>query len=140
MELFSDLAAEELLKDVSKVDRIEDWDQFFISLCFLAARKSKDPSTKTGCVLVRDRRVLAIGYNGFPIGVKDSPKLYADREYKYKTVVHCDLNSIYSCAREGIATKGATMYLTGPPCVECTKGIINSGIIEVVWPVLNKFE
>ncbi len=131
---------EELMIDVSRCERIEDWDQFFLSMCFLMARKSKDPSTKTGCVVVRDRRILSVGYNGFPVGCDDSPDLYANRELKYSRVVHCDTNSIYSAAREGISLKNATMYLTGPPCSECTKGIINAGIVEVVWPKINKFE
>ena len=83
MELFSTIAASELLKDVSCLDRIEDWDHFFLSMAFLCARKSKDPSTKTGCVLVRDRRILSTGYNGFPCGCLDAPELYDEREYKY---------------------------------------------------------
>lgn len=131
---------EDMLVDVSKMDRIEDWHQFFLSMCFLMARKSKDPSTKTGCVVVRDRRILSVGYNGFPIGCDDSPDLYADRELKYSRVVHCDTNAIYSAARVGISLVGSTMYLTGPPCSECTKGIINAGIVEVIWPAVNKFE
>lgn len=130
----------DLLLDVSGGERIEDWDQFFLSICFVVARKSKDPSTKTGCVVVKDRRILSTGYNGFPVGCDDNPELYADRSIKYARVVHCDTNAIYSAARNGIALSGATMYLTGPPCNECTKGIINAGIIEVVWPKNNKFE
>jgi dCMP deaminase len=139
-DLFSGVDASELIKDVSKLERIEDWDQYFLSMTFLAARRSKDPSTKTGCVVVRDRQVLTTGYNGFPRGCDDSPELYADRDLKYRRVVHCDTNAIISAAREGIKLLGATMYLTGPPCTRCTTNIINAGIIEVVWPKVNKFE
>ncbi len=139
-DLFSTVTKDQLLGDVSKLERIDDWDEFFLGMAFHAARKSKDPSTKTGCVLVRDRRQLAIGYNGFPCGAPDDPVRYLDREFKYKAIVHCDTNSLYSCAKLGIATDQATMYLTGPPCSDCTKGIINCGIVRVVWPKKNKFE
>jgi deoxycytidylate deaminase len=80
------------------------------------------------------RRVLSVGYNGFPHGVHDSPDRLGDRPTKYELVVHCDLNSIYSAARNGIALLGSTMYLTGAPCHECMKGIAQVGIRRVVFP------
>lgn len=116
------------------------WDNRFIEVCKLIATWSKDPSTKTGCVIVRDRRIISTGYNGFPEGVDDSPERYEDRPTKYRFIEHCDRNAIYSAAKNGISLQGATMYLTGPPCHECTKGIIQSGINVVVWPALNPFE
>lgn len=105
------------------------------------ASYSKDPSTKTGCVVVDDAgSIISTGYNGFPRGVRDLPERYKVRGTKYRFVVHCDTNAIYSAARRGVSLVGATMYLTGPPCCECMKGIIQSGIRRVVWPEDNPFE
>lgn len=123
------------------MDRIETWDELFLRMAMLIAKKSKDPSTQTGCVVADpDRRVRSIGFNGFPAGVQDLPSRYANREFKYPLIAHCDSNAIYSAARSGISLLGCTMYLTGPPCSECMKGIIQSGIVEVVWPRPNKFQ
>jgi dCMP deaminase len=137
---FSDVPKEDLLHDPSRQDYIDDWDEYFLAIAFLVARKSKDPSTKTGCVVQRDKRILTTGYNGFPMGTPDDDHLYADREYKYANIAHCDTNAILSAAFQGVTTKGATMYLTGPPCTKCTQAIIQGGIVRVVWPALNKFE
>lgn len=137
---FSDVKSEQLLHDVSRQDRITSWDHYFLAMAFLAARKSKDPSTKTGCVIMRDRQILTTGYNSFARGCDDSPHLYEDKAYKYANIVHCDHNAVLQGSRVGVSLLGATMYLTGPPCSSCTQSIINAGIIEVVWPVKNKFE
>lgn len=116
------------------------WDRRFLEMALLVATWSKDPSTQTGCVVVRGRRVLATGYNGFPRGVRDLDHRYAQRELKYKFVAHCDRNAIDDAAHRGVPLAGADMYLTGPPCNECMKSIIQAGILRVVWPVDNKFE
>lgn len=117
------------------------WDTRFLDVCRLVSTWSKDPSTKTGCVIVDENRaIVSTGYNGFARGVVDHPERYSDRSTKYRYVVHCDTNAIYSAARRGVSLKGCTMYLTGPPCNECMKGIIQSGITKVVWPADNPFE
>ena len=120
---------------------MNNWDKFFIDMCLLTASKSKDPSTKTGCVVVdQTNRVRSVGYNGFPVGVEDKKERYDDRETKYMFIEHCDRNAIYSAARAGISLEGCTMYLTGPPCHDCTRGIIQAGIKKVKWPKDNPFE
>lgn len=121
--------------------RQEKWDRRWLALARHYATWSKDPSTKVGCVVVSyENRQVSMGYNGFPQGVDDDPELYRDRESKLLRVVHADANAIFSAAREGIALDGATMYLTGPPCQECVKAIIQAGIARVVWPSDNPFE
>jgi dCMP deaminase len=72
--------------------------------------------------------------------VFDHEERYADRETKYLFVVHCDTNAIYSAASRGVSLFGTTMYLTGPPCNECMKGIVQVGIRRVVFPRDNPFE
>lgn len=108
---------------------------------YLAAERSKDPRTKIGAVLVKDKNIIGTGYNGFARKVSDSPERYADRELKYKFVVHAEANSVLTCARLGISTMGSILYTNGTPCNECMKSIIQGGIVEVVihkqWPEMD---
>lgn len=116
-----------------------DWDEFFMRHVYLAATKSKDPSSKIGAILVKDGVIISEGYNGFPRGVIDSSERYSNREEKYKYVVHAEVNSILNAARNGISTKGSIMYTNGIPCNECAKSVIQAGVIEVIihdgWPM-----
>jgi len=109
------------------------WDERFLGLARHIAMWSKDPSTKTGAVIVApDRRVLSIGFNGFPRGVMDHPIRYENREEKYKIIVHCERNAMLFC-RESLA--GSTLY-TWPflSCSSCAAMIIQAGIIRHVAP------
>lgn len=111
----------------------------FIYLAQHVASWSKDPSTKTGCVIVRpDTTVAAVGYNGFPRSIKDSPELLNNREEKYKRTIHCEMNAILS-ARERL--DGYTLYnWPGQSCDRCAVHIIQSGIVKVVSPKIeNEF-
>lgn len=94
---------------------------------------SKDPSTKTGCVIVRpDSTVAAVGYNGFPRAIKDKPELLNNREEKYKRTIHCEMNAILS-SRERL--DGYTLYnWPGQSCERCAVHVIQSGIVKVVSP------
>ena len=124
---------------MSDVIQNPSWDEFFLRHVYLAATKSKDPSSKLGAVLVKDGIIISEGYNGFPRGVVDSFERYSNREEKYKYVVHAEANSILNAARNGISTKGSILYTNGMPCNECAKSIIQAGVIEVVihagWPM-----
>lgn len=109
------------------------WDFRFLSVARLISSWSKDPSTKTGAVIVAaDRRIISTGYNGFPRGVLDHEARYANREEKYKIVVHCERNAMLFC-RESLA--GATLY-TWPflSCSQCAGMLIQSGIARHVAP------
>lgn len=106
------------------------WDKRFLSLAKMVASWSKDPSTKVGAVIVDDRRIISVGYNGFPEGVLDSEERYCDRELKYKYMVHAERNALLFA---NTSVKNATLY-TYPfmPCSECAGMIIQSGIKRVV--------
>ena len=108
-----------------------EWDVWFMEQVYLVAKKSKDPSTKIGAVLVRDKHIISSGYNGFPTGVSDKKDRYANRELKYEFVVHAEDNAILSAARFGISTLGTTLYTQWTPCCECSKSIIQGGIKEI---------
>lgn len=110
-----------------------NWDLRFLEMAKLVASWSKDPSTKTGAVLVRqDRTVLSVGFNGFPRGMDDAPELYADRDKKYSRVVHCEINAMIS-AKQPI--DGSTLY-TYPfmSCDRCVVQMIQAGVKRFVAP------
>jgi len=129
------------------------WDEYFILQAMLAAAKSKDPSTWVGVVLVRDRSVLATGFNGFPRGVREmrevqgtdangspvvvnelDPDRWERRPEKYRWVEHAERNAIYQAARLGHRTEGAVLYMNtaGVPCADCTRAIIQAGVVGIV--------
>jgi deoxycytidylate deaminase len=94
-----------------------DWHSFYISMCFLIARRSIDPNTKHGCVIVdKNNKILSTGYNGPPAGLDDS-KLDLTRPGKYKLLEHSELNAILNA--KGCDLEGSTFYITGFPCHTC---------------------
>lgn len=107
------------------------WDRKFLGLAAHVAGWSKDPSTKTGAVVVgRDKTEVALGYNGFPPGIADTPERLNDRPLKYKLVVHAERNALDNARFD---VRGGTVYVSPwPPCAECAKSIITRGIKRVV--------
>lgn len=107
------------------------WDVRFLQLAAHISEWSKDPSTQVGTVIANDLKlVVGMGYNGFPRGVADSHSRYTNREAKYARIVHGETNAILNAIAP---VRGATMYQWPlPPCQECAKLIIQSGIKRVV--------
>lgn len=110
------------------------WDEYFMGIALLAAKRSKDPSTQVGaCIVDKANVILATGYNGFPKGCSDDEFPW-DREgeiTKYPYVVHAELNAILNA--QGKDLREARIYVALFPCNECAKAIIQSGISEVVY-------
>lgn len=112
------------------------WDEYFMGVALLSAKRSKDPSTQVGaCIVNEDRKIVGTGYNGFPIGCSDDD-LPWDRtgsvlETKYPFVCHAELNAILNSTAPNL--KGCTIYVALFPCNECAKAIIQSGIEKVVY-------
>lgn len=113
------------------------WDEYFIKIAEVVSRKSKDPSSKIGAVIVTpEHEIVATGFNGFPRGINEYDPTRWERPIKYKYVEHAERNACYSAAKRGASVQGCTLYLTGfgpptVPCVECTKAVIQSGITTI---------
>ena len=117
---------------------ISEWDYRFIEIAKQISTWSKDPSTKVGAIAVKNRRILATGYNGFPRGVDDDPDFYEVKKMKYERVVHAEKNMIYNAVDHGVRLKAATAYVWGlPVCGECWKGLVQVGIKRVVMPYIS---
>lgn len=108
------------------------WDVRFMRLAHEVASWSKDPSTKVGCLLVKDKKVVSLGYNGLPAGVEDSLERLQNRDLKYEMTVHAEVNAVTTAALHGVSTDGCTAYVTFHPCSRCAAVLINAGIATVV--------
>ncbi len=113
-----------------------NWDELYITMCYLVGMRSKDEHTHVGSVIVdSDNILVSTGYNSLPRGVEPDPnrtRLSRDGGEKYFWVEHAERNAIYNAARRGINLKGCKLYVPWTPCNDCARGIIQSGISEVV--------
>lgn len=110
---------------------VNKWDERFLNLATHVSEWSKDPSTKVGSVIVaEDKRIMSLGYNGFPRGVDDTEERLNDRPTKYAFVAHAERNALDNI---DASIRGCTMYVTLQPCPECAKSIIQRGIKRVVY-------
>ena len=115
------------------------WDEYFMGVAELSAKRSKDPSTQVGaCIVSQDNKILSMGYNGFPTGCSDDHFPWGkehelDDPYnaKYFYSTHSELNAILNY--RGGSLEVAKLYVSLFPCNECAKAIIQSGIKTIVY-------
>lgn len=117
------------------------WDTYFMGVALLSSMRSKDPNTQVGaCIVNQSKRIVGIGYNGFPFGCDDNDFPWDNKgdflDTKYPYVVHAEPNAILNSNSH---TQDCTLYVTLFPCNECAKLIIQSGIKEIVY-MLDKYD
>jgi len=117
----------------------QKWIQRYLGLARHVAQWSKDPSTKTGAIIVSpDNMIISLGYNGFPRRVADRPELYRNRSTKYERIIHSEVNAVLS-ARTDLT--GCTIFCYPlMPCSRCATVIIQTGISRVVFPYCDNQE
>lgn len=111
------------------------WDEYFMGVALLSAKRSKDPSTQVGaCIVDKNKRIIGIGYNGFPNGCSDDNLPWSREgrflDVKYPYVVHAELNAILNA---NAPLQDCTIYVDLFPCNECAKAIIQSGIKQIYY-------
>ena len=131
------------MSDIDKLSyKRPSWDEYFLEIIDTVAKRASCDRGRSGCVIVKDNRILATGYVGAPAGVMSCD----DAGHEMHTVIHADgtqtqhcirtahneQNAIVHAARTGVALLGGTMYCHMTPCYACAKMIINSGIVRVV--------
>ncbi|ACV23158.1 Riboflavin biosynthesis protein RibD [Slackia heliotrinireducens] len=118
------------------------WDEYFMHLAFEVSKRSTCLRRAVGAVIVKDRRILATGYNGVPSGLRHCDETGCLRQqlnvpsgqrHEICRGLHAEQNAIIQAARYGIDIAGSSIYITTQPCVVCTKMLINAGITEVVY-------
>ncbi len=112
------------------------WDEYFMGVALLSARRSKDPNTQVGACIVNEKnKIVGAGYNGLPIGCDDNEFPWEKQgdflQTKYPYICHAELNAILN--NIGMDLHGCKIYTALFPCNECAKAIIQSGIAEVIY-------
>ena len=118
------------------------WDEYFIDIVDLIKTRSTCVRRQVGALIVKDKRILATGYNGAPMGCKHCTQIGCLREelgipsgqrHELCRGIHAEQNAIIQAAYSGVSVKGGVLYVTNQPCVLCAKMIINSGIVKIVF-------
>ncbi len=126
----------------TKQDVRPSWDDYFMSILDTVKERSTCVRRKVGAIIVKDKRIIATGYNGAPSGLKHCYELGCMRErlnipsgqnHELCRGIHAEQNAIIQAAMYGVSINEATIYVTCSPCVQCAKMIINSGIKRVVY-------
>lgn len=125
----------------ARTDPRPDWDTYFLDIVDLVSRRSTCLRRAVGAALVRDKRILATGYNGAPsnlqhcldIGcLRDERQVPSGQRHELCRGLHAEQNAIIQAALHGVSVKDATLYCTNHPCIICTKMIINAGVSRIV--------
>lgn len=118
------------------------WDQYFMRMAFLAASRTNCTRRKVGAVIVKDKNILATGYNGPPSGtvhcdvvgcIRDDLNVPSGERHELCRGLHAEQNAIIQAAVHGVSISGATIYVTTHPCIVCSKMLMNSQIREIVY-------
>lgn len=131
---FTGLLQKSYLNTLSSNPFLTDLDLEFILEAYRVQEKSKDPNRKVGCVIVKDDRTVASGYNRFPGALSNCLKRFNDPEYKRKSIVHAEFDAVLSALDSKECIKGSTAYITYHPCSQCASCLIHAGIAKVVCP------
>lgn len=102
-----------------------------MDIALRTALMSKSERLKVGAVLVLDKRILSVGFNGLPSGME--PDILEENNVTKPEVIHAELNCILNCAKQGISILGATLYITHSPCQSCASLIVQSGIKQIIY-------
>ena len=106
------------------------WDNYFCNLAKLTASRSPCERLQVGCILVKDNRIIAQGYNGFMSGCEHKSVIRDNHEM---ATIHAEQNAIADCAKRGVSCLNATAYITHYPCINCMKILCASGIINIKY-------
>ncbi len=125
------------------------WDQYFMTIARQVSERSTCPRAKVGAVIVRERNILATGYNGAPSGfphctdvgclIYESRTPYGETELNCYRSIHAEINAISQAAKNGVMIAGADIYVTHTPCVHCFKVLVNVKIRTIFYESEYKF-
>lgn len=141
MVIFTSGTAYKFKKMIGKETSRPEWDEYFLELADLVARRSSCLRRHVGAVLVKNERIISTGYNGAPRGLahcldvgclREEMQIPSGQRYELCRGVHAEQNAIINAAYYGVATEGSVLYCTNQPCIICARMIINAGITKVV--------
>ncbi len=118
------------------------WDEYFMQITALVASRSTCLRRQVGALLVKDKNILATGYNGVPRGIshcdvtgclREQLKVPSGERHELCRGLHAEQNAIIQAAGHGVNISGATLYCTDSPCIICSKMLINAGVVEIIY-------
>lgn len=127
---------------MAELDERPSWDEYFMTLAKQVATRTTCIRRAVGCVLVRDKRIIATGYNGAPTGlhhcaetgcIRQKLDVPSGERHELCRALHAEQNALIQAARYGLPVDGSTIYITTQPCVVCAKMLINAGVQEIVY-------
>lgn len=128
-------------KKESMLVKRPSWDEYFLEVAHLVSRRATCMRRRVGAVLVKDKRILATGYNGAPSGVRhctevgclrEKLKIPSGQRHELCRGLHAEQNALIQASLYGISVKGSTLYATNQPCIICAKMLINAGIGDII--------
>lgn len=130
------------MNDSTNQHKRPQWDDYFMEIAYVVAKRSTCVRRHIGAVIVKDRRILTTGYNGAPSGLahcldsaclRDKMGIASGTRHEMCRALHSEMNAIIQAAQCGVSTRGSTLYCTHQPCSVCARMIINAGITRLVY-------
>jgi dCMP deaminase len=107
-----------------------DWDEYFMSIAVLASQRSPCKRLNVGSVIVKNNRLISMGYNGY---IPGAPHISRVQDNHEQSIIHSEVNAITDCAKRGASLEYAKIYVTHYPCINCFRSIAACGIKEIVF-------
>ena len=125
-ELVKNKTEQNLENDNSRIE----WDDYFMSIALLASQRSPCKRLQVGSVIVKDDRLISMGYNGF---IPGAPHISRVKDNHEQSIIHSEINAITDCAKRGTSLSNSKIYVTHYPCINCFRSIAASNIKEIVY-------
>jgi dCMP deaminase len=107
-----------------------NWDEYFMSIAVLASQRSPCERLHVGSVVVKNNRLISMGYNGY---ISGAPHISRVQDNHEQSIIHSEVNALSDCAKRGVSLEGAKIYVTHYPCIHCFRSLAACGIKEVVY-------
>jgi len=107
-----------------------NWDEYFMSIALLASQRSPCQRLHVGSVIIKNNRIISMGYNGFIPGAPHISRVVNNHE---QSIIHSEINAITDCAKRGASLENAKIYVTHFPCINCFRSIASCGIKEIIY-------
>ena len=107
-----------------------DWDEYFMSIAFLASCRSPCQRLNVGSIIVKNNRLVSMGYNGYIQGAPHTSRMQDNHE---QSIIHSEINALADCAKRGTSLKDSKIYVTHYPCINCFRSIAACEIKEVIY-------
>jgi dCMP deaminase len=106
------------------------WDDYFMSIALLASQRSPCERLQVGSVIVKNNRLISMGYNGY---IPGAPHISRVKDNHEQSIIHSEINAITDCAKRGVSLEGSKIYVTHYPCINCFRSIAACGIKEIMY-------